>query len=71
LGTGTTLFGDLAVKLGFVSQEDVSRVLVEQDRLEKAGRGHKMMGLCMVEMGLLSTTQLVEILRQYEKDGTS
>jgi hypothetical protein len=26
-----------------------------------------MMGLCMVEMGLLSTTQLVEVLRHYEK----
>ncbi len=71
LGSGATLFGDLAIKLGFVSREDVSRVLEEQDRLKKSGRGHKMMGLCMVEMGLLSTSQLVEILRQYEKDGTN
>ncbi|MEE2882486.1 MAG: UDP-glucose 4-epimerase GalE [Planctomycetota bacterium] len=69
LGSGSTRFGDLAVKLGFVSKEDVNRVLQQQDRLKRAGRGHKMMGLCMVEMGFLSTTQLVEILRHYEKDG--
>lgn len=70
LGSGSTRFGDLAVKLGFVSEEDVKRVLQEQDRLKRSGRGHKMMGLCMVEMGMISTTDLVEILRQYEKDGT-
>jgi len=70
LGSGATLFGDLAVQLGFVSEQDVARVLEEQQRLARAGRGHKMMGLCMVEMGILSTTQLVEVLRQYEKDGS-
>ena len=58
------------MQLGFVSKQDVGRVLEEQQRLQRAGRGHKMMGLCMVEMGLLSTTQLVEVLRQYEKNGS-
>ena len=61
-------FGELAVKLGFVTEQDVERVLVEQERIRTEGRGHKMMGLCMVEMGLISTTQLVEILRHYEED---
>ncbi|MGE4632968.1 MAG: UDP-glucose 4-epimerase GalE [Planctomycetota bacterium] len=70
LGSGATLFGDLAVELGFVSKQDVQRVLDQQERLKNAGRGHKMMGLCMVEMGLLSTTQLVEVLRHYEKAGS-
>jgi UDP-glucose 4-epimerase len=67
LGNGSTRFGDLAVRLGFVTRDDVDRVVVEQQRLEHSGRGRKMMGLCMVEMGLLSTTQLVEVLRHYEK----
>ena len=67
LGAGSTRFGDLAVKLGFVTRDDVNRVLQEQEKLEGEGRGRKMMGLCMVQMGILSTTQLVEILRHYEK----
>lgn len=70
LGEGGTRFGDLAVQLGFVTTDDVDRVLVEQERLEKVGRGRKMMGLCMVEMGMLSTTQLVEVLRHYEGMGS-
>ena len=60
-------FGELAIKLGFVTDQDVERVLVEQERIRSEGRGHKMMGLCMVEMGLISTTQLVEILRHYDE----
>lgn len=60
-------FGELAVKLGFVTDQDIERVLVEQDRIRSEGRGQKMMGLCMVEMGLISTTQLVEILRHYDE----
>ncbi|MGB1661910.1 MAG: UDP-glucose 4-epimerase GalE [Planctomycetota bacterium] len=59
-------FGELAVKLGFVTEQDIDRVLIEQDKIRSEGRGHKMMGLCMVEMGLISTTQLVEILRHYD-----
>ncbi len=67
LGAGSTRFGDLAVKMGYVTRDDVNRVLQEQEKLENEGRGRKMMGLCMVQMGILSTTQLVEILRHYEK----
>ena len=64
----TSRFGELAVRLGFVTESDVDRVLLEQEKVRSEGRGHKMMGLCMVELGLISTTQLVEILRNYDKD---
>ncbi|NCF56182.1 MAG: UDP-glucose 4-epimerase GalE [Planctomycetia bacterium] len=64
----TSRFGELAIRLGFVTESDVERVLLEQEKVRSEGRGHKMMGLCMVELGLISTTQLVEILRNYDED---
>jgi len=59
-------FGDLAVRLGHVTEEDVERALERQQRESEDGRSHKLIGMHMLELGLLSTSQLIEILKKYE-----
>ncbi len=61
------LFGDIAVRLGFVTSFDVVRALERQKREMEEGNQHKLIGMHMLEMGLLSTSQLIEILKYYEK----
>ena len=65
-GEGAQLFGDLAIRLGFITSQDVEKALERQRREREAGNQHKLIGVHMLEMGLLSTSQLIEILRHYE-----
>lgn len=60
------LFGDIAIRLGHVSEEDVARALERQKEEMDIGHDHKLIGMHMLEMGLLSTSQLIEILKYYE-----
>jgi hypothetical protein len=62
----TELFGDIAVRLGHVTDEDVGRALERQKEEMEIGHAHKLIGMHMLEMGLLSTSQLIEILKYYE-----
>jgi UDP-glucose 4-epimerase len=62
----TELFGDIAVRLGHVTDEDVARALERQKEEMEIGHAHKLIGMHMLEMGLLSTSQLIEILKYYE-----
>lgn len=66
--SSTELFGDVAVRLGLVSKEDVERALEKQRKEAATGADHKMIGMHMLEMGILSTSQLIEILQHYEQD---
>ncbi|MGE3163735.1 MAG: UDP-glucose 4-epimerase GalE [Planctomycetota bacterium] len=66
-GRNAELFGDLAVRLEFVSEEDVQRALARQLAERDVGNQHKLIGMHMLEMGLLSTSQLIELLKYYEE----
>jgi len=63
-------FGKIAIKLGFSSAEDVEKALEIQRRLTESGREHKLIGMIMLEAGMISSAQLIEILRYYEKSGS-
>ena len=43
-----------------------SRVAEEKKEEMEVGHAHKLIGMHMLEMGLLSTSQLIEILKYYE-----
>jgi hypothetical protein len=60
-------FGERAVALGFVSREQVRVALQKQDELTQKGN-RRLIGLIMLEMGLLDTTQLLTILKTYESE---
>jgi hypothetical protein len=58
-------FGQVAVRLGFCSQQDIDAALAAQKQLNADQREHKLIGMILLEMGALSTTQLIEILQYY------
>lgn len=59
-------FGQVAVKMGFCTQEDVRKALEVQRSLSLDGKEHRLIGLILLEAGALSTTQLIQILKYYE-----
>ena len=57
-------FGQVAVRKGYVTQQQVSDALVRQKDLGHVGAAHKLIGMIMLEMGALGTTELIEVLRE-------
>ena len=56
-------FGRVAVRKGFVSEHQVSQALAHQKNLSTQGLAHKLIGMIMLEMGALGTTELIDVLR--------
>jgi capsular exopolysaccharide synthesis family protein len=66
--TITVLFGETIASLGFVNPSDLHLALQEQKA--RAARGDKpiLIGMLMVEMGLITLNQLVKAINSHEKD---
>ena len=64
------LFGELAMKAGFVTQRKLDAALRRQKEIVAKGGQHKLIGLIMVEMGLLSTDQFIALLKEAQLDAT-
>ncbi len=56
-------FGQVAVRKGYVTQAQVADALAFQKCLPGKGQPHRLIGLVMLDLGLLGTTELIEILR--------
>jgi len=54
--------GDRAVRLGFLSQAQLTQALSEQERLRQAGGARMPLGIHLLEQGLISAAQLGELL---------
>lgn len=63
-------FGEIAVAKGFCALKDVDQALRIQRDQDQKGERHRLLGIIMIEEGLLSTTQLIEILKDFEKAGS-
>ncbi|MFH1422398.1 MAG: UDP-glucose 4-epimerase GalE [Planctomycetota bacterium] len=61
-------FGEIAIKKGFISHEDLEKCLFIQKEMDKLGT-HKLLGMIMLNEGVLSNEQLIEILRYMEEKG--
>ncbi len=59
-------FGQVAVRLGFCDQETIERALEIQRNLKAEDKEHKLIGMILLELRALSTTQLIEVLQYYE-----
>ena len=59
-------FGRITVKLGFCTHEDVHRALEIQKKLPGQQREHKLIGMIMLEEGIISNEQLIAILKYYQ-----
>ncbi len=56
-------FGQVAVRRGFATEGQVAEALARQRELAEAGSAHKLIGMILLEMGALGTTELIEVLR--------
>jgi hypothetical protein len=61
------LFGEIAVRLGFVTPSQVERALVTQKHAKGNGQAHKLIGMHLLVAGALTSGQLIEVLREMEK----
>ena len=62
-----TRFGEMAVARGYCTPKDVDRALKLQHEQDERGEKHRLLGILMIQEGLLSTAQLIEILKAYEQ----
>ena len=59
-------FGDLAVAKGFCTAKDVAQALKLQAEQDKRGDPHQLLGILMIREGILSTAQLIEMLKELQ-----
>jgi len=59
------LFGEIAVRFGFIKTRDVEAALKIQEEEKSKGK-HRLIGLIMLTEGILDTTQLIAILKEIE-----
>jgi hypothetical protein len=64
-------FGQVAVRKGYINQQQVTDALSRQKHITSSGFPHKLIGLIMLEMGVLGTTELIEVLREMNTPGAS
>lgn len=58
-------FGERAVLLGFAVEEQVAAALERQEESAESGE-RRLIGMIMLKMGILNTTQLLAILKTYD-----
>ena len=59
--------GSIAIAKGYCTAKEVEQALSVQRRLEEDGKGRVLLGIILVEQGIISTSELIEILREYEQ----
>lgn len=57
-------FGQVAVRRGYVTQQQVIDALSRQRDIAAGGQPHKLIGMIMLEIGALGTSELIEVLRE-------
>jgi hypothetical protein len=62
--SGRELFGRVAVRRGFVSEEQLNDGLARQKALAAERAPHKLIGMILLETGALGTTELIDVLRE-------
>ena len=65
------LFGTIARDKGYVDEEGVERALKFQRDIDERGEPHKLIGIVMLEMGMLNSEQLLDCLQTLEKQRKS
>lgn len=61
------MFGEIAIRMGFVKRDQVDDALDSQKRARGNGQAHKLIGMLLLDSGALTSAQLIEVLREMEK----
>ena len=59
-------FGDVALRKGYISEETLKKALEIQKKEQKRGR-YPLLGLVLLKMGAITSTQLIEIILELEE----
>ena len=59
-------FGQIAIRMGFTTESQVQAALEIQDSILKAGKKRRLIGMIMLETGMISSEQLIDILKYYD-----
>lgn len=62
--------GMRAVRMGLVTVAQVEKALAVQKMLDKNGQ-HQLLGMVLVDLQMITTTQLLAVLHSYENDSWS
>jgi hypothetical protein len=62
-------FGEVAVRLGYVQEAQVAQALARQRALRAEGED-RLIGLVMLDLGLINNFQLVNVLKEMDKKTT-
>ncbi|MBI2899322.1 MAG: hypothetical protein HYY17_04010 [Planctomycetes bacterium] len=65
-GSAREPFGQVAIRKGYVSEQQVHEALVQQRCLKEKGEKHKLIGMVLLEMGALGTTELIDVLKHFD-----
>ena len=57
-------FGEVVVAAGFLSPDAIEEALKIQAERDGIGESHQLLGLILLEMGAISSSQLIEALRR-------
>ena len=58
-------FGMRAVQMQFITLEQVEKALAVQTMLDKNGQ-HQSLGMIMIDLEMLTTTQMLAVLKTYQ-----
>ncbi len=58
-------FGQITIRMGFSTPAQVQAALDVQQSLRQTGKP-RLIGMIMLEMGMISSEQLIEVLKYYE-----
>ena len=58
-------FGEIAIRMGFINHEQLDTALKLQREMDREGT-HKLLGMLMLQEGILSNSQLIQILKYME-----
>jgi UDP-glucose 4-epimerase len=59
------LFGEIAIRMGFITHEQLDTALKLQREMDRKGT-HELLGMLMLQEGILSNSQLIQILKYME-----
>jgi hypothetical protein len=57
------LFGELCLGKGFIDNKALDKALTLQRSRDSQGESHKLLGIILLEMGAISSEQLIDILK--------
>ena len=67
VNTARKLFAEMAVQKGYCSEEDVAEALAKQAEMEDHEQHHKMLGLILLQEGMIDNTQFIDLLMELDK----